>query len=174
MVKGKESKTSGSDGFKERIERGGVTSEWAIKTNSRNSRARLLLVLLLLAGCNLPLYSQNYQASGGNSDLRGQLEGCSLVANDGKFLGRITSDIYDAQSIFNDYGVFGGQYSVSSIWNPYGVYGGKYSVLSPFNEYTTTPPHIVSPQGNDIGFLTVNKALGSSVSPFVLSALMKP
>ena len=59
-------------------------------------------------------------ATGG--DLRSVLEGCTIVAEDGQKLGVITSNAYDTDSIFNEYGIYGGKYSSTSIWNDYGEY----------------------------------------------------
>lgn len=71
------------------------------------------------------------------------IKGASIVANDGKYLGKLTSQ-YDSESVFNQYGTYGSQYSSDSIWNQYGSYGGEYSSNSPFNKYTSSPPVITS------------------------------
>jgi len=90
------------------------------------------------------------------------LIGAKIIANDGQFLGIISSDKYDSNSISNKYGNYGNKYSSTSIFNQYGNYGGKYSSLSPFNKYTSTPPKIMV---NDqfIAYLTVNKYLGQTI-----------
>jgi hypothetical protein len=51
------------------------------------------------------------------------LAGATIVADDGVFLGSLTSS-YSSDSILNEYGTHGSQYSAQSIWNQYGVYGG--------------------------------------------------
>lgn len=55
------------------------------------------------------------------------LEGASIVAEDGTFLGKISRNRYDTDSIANNYGAHGGKYSSESIFNNYGQYGSKYS-----------------------------------------------
>ena len=80
-----------------------------------------------------------------------------------KLLGKI-EDEYSSESIFNEYGEFGGEYSSDSIWNQYGSYGGEYSALSPFNKYSSTPPVIIKNR-KILGYLTINKYLNNSIDP---------
>ncbi len=96
-----------------------------------------------------------------------------LYSNDGKtYLGKLTSNVYDADSIFNDYGTYGGKYSAESIFNDYGTYGGKYSSESPFNPYTTTPPMIIL-NGKIVGYLTINSYITGAFSPLGLKEWLK-
>lgn len=98
-----------------------------------------------------------------------QLEGSILQAADGEFLGKITRDIYDVDSMANQYGSYGNKYSQTSIFNQYGSYGSTYSQLSPFNEYSRTPPSIVKNQ-QIISHLTCNKFISPRVDPLALKA----
>ncbi|MDM9380454.1 hypothetical protein QUB80_07025 [Chlorogloeopsis sp. ULAP01] len=66
-----------------------------------------------------------------------------LFGGDGQFLGVLSSNTYEANSILNQYGFYGGQYGVFSISNPYGLYGGQWGVYSPYNPYCTYPPVII-------------------------------
>tara|TARA_B110000967_G_C18385639_1_gene317417 strand:- start:124 stop:498 length:375 start_codon:yes stop_codon:yes gene_type:complete len=102
-------------------------------------------------------------ATASASEVCSIIAGASIIANDGKYLGKVANE-YDSDSILNEYGTYGSQYSVDSIWNEYGPYGGEYSVNSPFNEYTSTPPVLVK-DGRSIAHLTVNKYLQAPVSP---------
>ncbi|EKD94239.1 MAG: radial spoke head 1-like protein [uncultured bacterium] len=97
-----------------------------------------------------------------------------LFSNDGKFtyLGKVTSNTYDSESIFNEYGSYGGKYSSTSIFNEYGNYGGKYSSYSAFNEYTSTPPIIIDANGKNVGKITMNKYLTGAISPFDIKATL--
>lgn len=74
----------------------------------------------------------------------------SIYSNDGqwKYLGKLSSNRYDADSTSNPYGMYGSKYSADSINNPYGVYGSKYSPYSPNNPYTTQAPILVAPRSN--------------------------
>jgi hypothetical protein len=54
-----------------------------------------------------------------------------LYAPDGQYLGNLTNNPYDPNSISNPYGQYGSPYSDKSIHNQYGKYGSPYSPLSP-------------------------------------------
>ncbi len=88
-----------------------------------------------------------------------------LYSNDGKtFLGKLTTNKYDSDSIANQYGNYGSKYSHTSILNTYGTYGNKYNSQSAFNEYASSPPIIVDSSGNFIAYLTANKYKAPGVS----------
>jgi hypothetical protein len=96
-----------------------------------------------------------------------------LVADDGQFLGKLTLNQYDLESITNIYGNYGSQYSLISIKNQYSQYGSPYSSLSPYNQYSSTPPTIYI-KGRMHGYLTKNKfKLGTIVDPDSLNELMR-
>lgn len=81
-----------------------------------------------------------------------------LYSNDGKvYLGKLTTNQYDANGVWNTYGSYGSKYSQTSIWNEYGTYGSQYSSESAFNEYASKPPQIVDNYGNFVGYLTENQ-----------------
>jgi len=85
-----------------------------------------------------------------------------IIAGDGAFLGIISRDKEDTNSIFNTHGNYGNEHSASSIFNPAGKYGNKFNKLSPFNELSDTPPEIV--KGKIIlGYLTLNKFIKNRV-----------
>ncbi len=99
-------------------------------------------------------------SSGTGAALPASLFPLHLYSNDTKtYLGKLTTDIYDADSIWNEYGTYGSKYQTNSIWNEYGDYGSKYSNKSAFNEYATEPPKIFDNQGNYVGYLTTNEYL---------------
>jgi hypothetical protein len=100
------------------------------------------------------------------------LEGATIVADDGTYLGKITSNRYDSDSIVNQYGDHGGKYSDHSIFNEYGDYGGEYSSRSPFNAYTSTPPKIYK-RNEFLAYLTVNTSLAPRVDPNALRAWLQ-
>ena len=81
-----------------------------------------------------------------------------LYSNDGKeYLGKLVTNPYDSDSIWNEYGTYGSKYQTNSIWNEYGKYGSKYQTTSAFNDYATKPPIIVTNSGKTIGYLTSNE-----------------
>ncbi|SDX04394.1 DUF3298 domain-containing protein [Paenibacillus sp. PDC88] len=88
-----------------------------------------------------------------------------IYSNDGEtYLGSLSTNTFNSDSIFNQYGTYGSQYSIDSIWNEYGTYGSDYSLDSAFNQYTTTPPIIVY-YGKVVGYVTTNQYLKNAVHP---------
>ena len=67
----------------------------------------------------------------------------------GKYLGTLSSNPYDQDSVSNPYGKYGSQYSKDSINNPYSEYGSPYSDKSINNPYATNPPIVLDPDEND-------------------------
>jgi hypothetical protein len=68
----------------------------------------------------------------------------------GKFLGTLSLNSNDPNSVSNPYGRYGSQYSPDSINNPVGKYGSPYSDKSINNPYATNPPIIIDPDVGDI------------------------
>src|ERR1700680_1779619 len=73
----------------------------------------------------------------------GQLEGATIVASDGQFLGIISENAFNSKSIANEYGDYGSQYSSTSIFNEFGNCGGGFSDKSPFYDFKNDPPQIM-------------------------------
>jgi len=108
--------------------------------------------------------------------LEGTIKGPLLLFADNKdktYLGKLTTNSSDTDSIFNDYGTYGSKYNQNSIWNDYGTFGGKFSAYSPFNEFSATPPLIVDSNGNIVGRLTVNKFVQGAISPYTITGVLK-
>lgn len=95
------------------------------------------------------------------------LEGATIYANDGRFLGRITANIFAADSIGNPFGMYGSQFSLWSIFNVYGTYGSQFSNLSAFNQFATQPP-IVFINTTPVAFLTVNQFKLPRIDPYAI------
>jgi len=94
----------------------------------------------------------------------GAVIGGLLVADDGQFLGLVSCSLYDVDSIFNRFGMYGSRFSSTSIWNEFGIYGGKFSMYSPFNRFTSTPPYIFV-NGRFAAYLTQDGFLFPKVTP---------
>lgn len=94
-----------------------------------------------------------------------------VIAQDSKntYLGKITNG-FDNESIFNEFGTYGGKFSGDSIWNEFSSFGSEFSAYSPFNEFTSTPPMIIK-NNEIIGYLSINKFIPAAVSPNLLKAL---
>ena len=96
------------------------------------------------------------------------MKGCYLVlpGDDEKvastYLGKLTNNLYDADSVANVNGKHGSKLQANSIWNKYGVFGGRTSAKSPWNKYGTKGIEILYKQGEQVyivGYLTANKYL---------------
>jgi len=61
----------------------------------------------------------------------------------GKYLGNLSNNPYDQNSVSNPYGEYGSPYSQDSINNPVEEYGSPYSDKSINNPYATNPPIII-------------------------------
>lgn len=84
--------------------------------------------------------------------LDGKLE---LYAQNGRFLGLLSSDISDPNSIIN-VRTYGNDHNINSIHYEHGIYGGRYGLYSPFNQCCLYPPTIVFQQQH-IAIVSKNK-----------------
>ncbi len=80
-----------------------------------------------------------------------------LYAADGTFLGCLTEDKYEKDSIWNKYGNYGSIFSEESIWNEYGPYGASYNEQSPWNKHSMDPPLIKDQFNCSYGYFTINE-----------------
>lgn len=72
------------------------------------------------------------------------------------YLGCLSCNSYNSESVLNSYGSYGSAYSATSIFNAYSEYGSPYSAYSACNPYASDPPVIVDGAGKYYGRLTVN------------------
>ena len=80
-----------------------------------------------------------------------------------KFLGNLSTNKYDPNSISNPYGQFGSRYG-DNLLNPYSEYGSPYSSRSWRNPYATATPKIYSADGTYLGKLSSNRYDPESIS----------
>jgi hypothetical protein len=66
-----------------------------------------------------------------------------IVGPHGQYLGTLSANPYDPNSVSNPYGRFGSRFSPDSINNPYGRWGSPYSPDSVTNPYTRRGPRVV-------------------------------
>lgn len=85
-------------------------------------------------------YGSPYSSQSANNPYT--IDAPKLYSNDGKYLGKVSSNPYDPDSISNPYGRYGSKYSTDSVNNPYGRYGSKYSSESANNPYAINAPKI--------------------------------
>ncbi len=95
-----------------------------------------------------------------------------LIAADKQYLGRITENVYDQQSILNTYGPFGSLYSSTSIFNEYSQYGGQYGVFSLNNPYCQSPPQLFL-RGRFVGNVSANQYVPNRISNKAFLAALK-
>ena len=85
-----------------------------------------------------------------------------LLAGDGQYLGKITSDRSDPDALTNPYGRYGSRYSPLSIFNHSSPYGSREGAFSIHNPHCTTPPELYL-QGKAAGRVTANKELPDAI-----------
>jgi len=73
-----------------------------------------------------------------------------------KYLGRLSANPYDPESIANPFGRYGSRFSPDSINNPFGRYGSPYSPWSATNPYSTNAPRLFGRDGRYLGRLSAN------------------
>lgn len=95
-----------------------------------------------------------------------------LYSNDGRvYLGKLTSNTKDSESIYYGSGVYGSTTSATSIFNDGTIYGSKYSSESVFNPNASYPPIVVR-DGAIVGHLTTNTSISDGISPSSLKTIL--
>ncbi|NHA06476.1 hypothetical protein G7092_21890 [Mucilaginibacter sp. HC2] len=74
-----------------------------------------------------------------------------------QFLGCMSCNTEDSNSIWSSFGDYGSMHNANSIWNPDGKYGSKTSDFSPFNKNAKYPPVILDRSGKPHGYITINE-----------------
>lgn len=101
-----------------------------------------------------------------------ELEGAALFAADNTYLGKISRNKFDGESLANSFGTFGNEFNPNSVFNDFGPYGNPFSPLSPRNEFSRTPPRIQV--GNRVvAYLTANEFVSPRIDPTVLFAWLR-
>lgn len=93
------------------------------------------------------------------------VEGASIRSGDGKnYLGKITSNRLDQDSIGNQLSPYGSKLSPTSIFNTLGPYGSTFSDTSAFSQFATSPP-IIYLNGRPQWYLTINSTKSPRIAP---------
>ena len=61
----------------------------------------------------------------------------------GKYLGNLSSNPHDPDSVNNEFGRYGSEHSPDSINNEFGQYGSEFSNDSPNNPWATNAPKVI-------------------------------
>lgn len=97
-----------------------------------------------------------------------QLDGNAyLMGNGGNFIGSVSSDPTDDNSICNPFGPFGSKDGILSIRNRSGNLGNLYSQISAYNSYANQPPILIY-KGKRMVYLTKNEDLDETLDPDLL------
>lgn len=160
-------------------------SRKALGSLVRASVLRLITLLLLMfaatgvhAQSARTICGQTVTSSSYIGTFPNWMDGTAVIYGWGTFggtvsLGQVSSDMYAANSILNEYGAYGSPYQTNSIFNAYGTYGGAYGTNSACNSYATssTAPQIWW-NGQFVAYLTTNSFVPNSVSPVTLVAAL--
>jgi hypothetical protein len=73
------------------------------------------------------------------------------------YLGCLNCNSFDLDSVCNQFGTYGSEFSSSSIWNQFGTYGSQFSSFSPWNSFSSSGPAIWGSDGLFYGFFTTNE-----------------
>ena len=68
--------------------------------------------------------------------------------DDNDYLGQLSANPYEPDSVSNPYGEYGNPYETDSVNNPYGDYGSPFSNKSVSNPYATDAPKLYDEDGN--------------------------
>jgi hypothetical protein len=66
-----------------------------------------------------------------------------IYSQDGKYLGNLSANQFDPDSVNNEFGRYGSEFSPDSINNEFGRYGSEFSNESARNPYATESPIII-------------------------------
>lgn len=72
------------------------------------------------------------------------------------FLGCLNCSEFDTNSVHNEFGA-GSAFKSESIFNEFGPFGSEFSTFSACSPYASDPPVVVDGEGNFYGRLTVNE-----------------
>ena len=137
-------------------------------------KIKMLLIMVILAfltACNFPdsfMRSRNMPVTPSNAPMifGGQ--------NRDIYLGNISTNPADADSIYNQQGKYGNSKSAAlSISNKKSEYGAATSELSACNPHAINPPILVDKYNMVLGDFTLNPERNSTLTPAIISALQK-
>ena len=75
-------------------------------------------------------------------------DGAKIVGEDGEYLGQLGPS-WNRDSIYNSSSEYSSTWSSSSIFNDNSKYGNSYSSTSAFNELASSPPKIITEDGEE-------------------------
>src|SRR4051812_3186309 len=85
-------------------------------------------------------------------------------AEDGPYLGRLSTNRYTPQSIGNPYGTYGSPTAPRSVVSPNSIYGSSSGPQSANNPYALNAPRIYASDGRYLGKMSSNRYDPESIS----------
>jgi hypothetical protein len=95
------------------------------------------------------------------------LEGATIIAGDGEFIGRLSNDRFDAKSLGNKFGDYGSKFDPKSLLNKFSEYGSRIGNFSAFDRNAGKPP-VVLLGGKAVAYLTRNPSVRPRVDPYAV------
>lgn len=94
----------------------------------------------------------------------GQTQDILIMGGDSQdeFLGCLSCNEYDSNSVWSQYGRYGWQ-NKYGVWNRYGQHASQYGSYSACNQYGQNGPVLVDRSGNFYGRLSVNQYVADGV-----------
>lgn len=120
---------------------------------------RIVFLIVLIPQCGFPQIE--------TIDHRRLVDSAYIVGELNAFLGKISADTADENSIMNLHGAHGSDESYYSIFGEDGPYKGLGGAFSPFNPLCEVPPRILR-DSVFVAYLTENEQLAPRVSTYVL------
>ena len=77
-----------------------------------------------------------------------KFDGAKIVGQDGEYLGQLGPS-WNRDSIYNSSSEYSSTWSSNSIFNDSSKYGNSYSSTSVFNESASSPPKIITEDGEE-------------------------
>jgi len=98
--------------------------------------------------------------SGVGSGSKLSSSGYSLISNNEEYLGCWGCSSSNSDSICNEFGKYGNQFSSESIWMSFGKYGNQFSSQSPWNQFSSRAPKLFDTKGVYQGRFSINQFSG--------------
>jgi len=103
-----------------------------------------------------------------------------IFAQDDKqqYLGKITTNKFDSESIINEFGSYGSEFSSTSIRNEFSTYGSEFGTYSAYNEFASYPPIVYKWESSSqsyiaMAYLTKNTLKTPALDPDILIAVLE-
>lgn len=85
----------------------------------------------------------------------------------GAYLGDLSANRFDENSIANPFGRYGSRFSQESVNNPLGPYGDRFSSTSARNPFATNPPVVITPSTPPLSPLDLGSGNGFVGAPLL-------